>query len=298
LLRASFVPPEPIRDLRDLTRSRSIAVRDRTRQIQRLEKFLEGSGIKLSAVVSELSGVSSRAMLEALVSGERDPQVLAALARGQLKSKVPQLLEALTGMFREHHAFMVRIYLDQIDAHTRIIDALTARVEEAMAPFRLDRELLSTIPGVSTLVADVIIAETGADMSVFPTSAQLASWAGVCPGSNESAGKIKSSKILPGNKYIKAALGTAAMAAARSKDTYLAAKYRRITARRGKPKALVALEHSILTAVWNMLANGECYNDPGTDHFTRLDPAKTRNNAIRQLKNLGYDVTLIPPTAA
>jgi transposase len=298
LIRASFVPPEPIRELRDLTRARSIATRNRAREIQRLEKFLESSGIKLSSVVADLTGVSSRAMLEALISGERDPEVLAGLARGTLRSKVPQLVDALTGRFKGHHAFMTRLHLDQIDAQTRIIEALTGRIEEAMAPFRAARDFLATIPGVSLRGAEVIIAETGADMRVFETPARLASWAGVCPGSNESAGRIKSAHILPGNKYLKAALGTAAMSAARSKNPYLAAKYRRLTARRGPMKALVALEHSILNAVWHMLAEGECYADPGADHFSRIDPIKARNNAISKLNSLGFDVTITPAPAA
>jgi transposase len=298
LLRPSFVPPEPIRELRDLTRARSIATRDRTREIQRLEKFLEGSGIKLSSVVSNLTGVSSRAMLEALINGERDPEVLAGLAKGTLRSKIPELVNALTGRFKPHHAFMARLHLDQIDAQSRIIDTLTRRIEEAMEPFRTAREFLATIPGVSLKVADVIIAETGADMSRFETPGRLASWTGVCPGSNESAGRIKSAHILPGNKYLKAALGTAALSASRSKDTYLAAKFRRISARRGPMKAIVAIEHSILTAAWHLLADGECYADPGTDHFTRLDPIKAKNNAIKKLNSLGFDVTITPATAA
>ena len=298
LLRASFVPPEPIRELRDLTRARAIATRDRTREIQRLEKFLESSGIKLSSVVSNLLGVSSRAMLEALINGERNPEVLAGLAKGTLRSRIPELVEALTGRFKAHHAFMARLHLDQIDAQSRIIDALTGRIEEAMEPFRAAREFLATIPGVSLKVADVILAETGADMSRFETPGRLASWTGVCPGSNESAGRIKSAHIMPGNKYLKAALGTAALAASRSKDTYLAARYRRIAARRGPMKAIVALEHSILNAAWHLLADGECYADPGADHFTRLDPIKAKNNAIKKLNNLGFNVTITPATAA
>jgi transposase len=298
LLRASFVPPEPIRELRDLTRARSIATRDRTREIQRLEKFLEGSGIKLSSVVTDLTGVSSRAMLEALIKGERSPEVLAGLAKGTLKSKIPELIDALTGRFKEHHAFIARLHLDQIDAHSRIIDQLTTRLEKAMEPFRAAREFLATIPGVSLKIADVIIAETGADMSRFETPSRLASWTGVCPGSNESAGRIKSAHILPGNKYLKAVLGTAALSASRSKNTYLAAKYRRIAARRGPMKAIVAVAHSILNAVWHMLADGECYADPGADHFTRLDPIKAKNNAIKKLNSLGFNVTITPATAA
>jgi transposase len=298
LLRASFIPPEPIRDLRDLTRARSIATRDRTREIQRLEKFLEGSGIKLSSVVSDLTGVSSRAMLEALIQGERHPEVLAGLAKGTLRSRIPALVDALTGRFKEHHAFMARLHLDQIDAQTRVIDALTDRIEEALEPFRAARDFLATIPGVSLKVADVIIAETGADMTVFQTPGRLASWAGVCPGSNESAGRIKSAHILPGNKYLKAALGTAALSVSRSKNTYLAAKYQRIKFRRSPMIAIVALQHSILNAVWHLLADGECYNDPGADYFTRLDPVKARTNAINKLNSLGYNVTLSPATAA
>ncbi|MCX8456315.1 IS110 family transposase [Paenarthrobacter ureafaciens] len=298
LLRGSFVPPEPIRELRDLTRARAIAGRDRTREIQRLEKFLESSGIKLSSVVSDLVGISSREMLEALISGERDPEVLAAMARGTLRSRIPALVDALTGRFKPHHAFMARLYLDQIDAHTRTIEALTARIEEAMEPFREAREALATIPGVSLKVAEVIIAETGADMRVFETPARLASWVGVCPSANESAGHIKSAHILPGNKYLKAALGTSALSAIRTKDTYLAARYHRIAARRGPMRAVVAIEHSILTAAWHMLANGECYTDPGADHFTRINPSRAKNNAIKQLNNLGYNVTITPLTAA
>lgn len=298
LLRASFVPPEPIRELRDLTRARAIVTRDRAREILRLEKFLESSGIKLSSVVSDLTGVSSRDMLEALINGERNPDVLAGMARGTMRSKIPALVDALTGRFKPHHAFMARLHLDQIDAHTRTIEALTARIEEAMEPFRDAREALATIPGVSRRVAEVIIAETGADMTVFETPARLASWAGVCPSANESAGRIKSSHILPGNKYLKGALGIAALSAARSKNTYLAARYHRITARSGRNKALVAVEHSILTAAWHMLANGECYTDPGADHYARLNPSRAKNNAIKQLNSLGYDVTITPVTAA
>ena len=298
LLKGSFVPPEPIRELRDLTRARAIAGRDRTREIQRLEKFLESSGIKLSSEVSDLMGVSSREMLEALISGERDPEVLAGMARGTLRSKVPALVDALTGRFKPHHAFMARLHLDQIDAQTRTIEALTGRIEEAMEPFREARQALATIPGVSLKVAEVIIAETGADMRVFETPARLASWAGVCPSANESAGRIKSSHILPGNKYLKAALGTSALSATRTKNTYLAARYHRIAARRGPMRAVVAIEHSILTAAWYMLAHGECYTDPGEDHFTRINPSRAKNNAIKQLNNLGYKVTITQITAA
>ncbi len=279
--------------LRDLTRARTIATQDRTREIHRLEKFLESTGIKLSDYVSELMGVSSRAMLEALIKGERDPQVLASLAKGRLRLRIPELVDALTGRFEDHHAFICKMHLDRIDSITGWVKQLTARIEVAMEPFRTAREFLATIPGVSILVADVIIAETGADMSTFETPGRLASWAGVSPGSNESAGRVKSSKTRPGNRYLKGALGIAALSIARHpKGTYLAARYKRIIVRRGKMKAIVATEHSILTAAWHMLAEGECHHDPGSDFFTKKDPTRTKNNAIRRLHELGYDVTL------
>ncbi len=299
LLRASFVPPEPIRKLRDLTRARTIAVQDRTREGQRLEKFLESTGIKLSDSVSDLMGASSRDMLAALINGERDPQKLADLARGVMRKRIPELVEALTGRFGEHHGFICAMHLDRIDSLTGWVDKLTARIDEAMEPFRIAREFLATIPGVSTLVADVIIAETGADMSHFETPGRLASWAGVSPGSNESAGRIKSTKTRPGNRYLKGALGAAALSIARHpKDSYLGARYKRILVRRGKVKAIVANEHAILTAVWHMLAEGECYHDPGGDFFTKKDPTRTKNNAIRRLQALGYNVTLTTREAA
>lgn len=297
LLRASLVPPEPVRQLRDLTRARTLMTRDRTRVEQRLEKFLESSGIKLSAVVSELTGVSGRLMLRALADGERDPVVLADLAKGTMRNKIPQLEEALVGRFTEHHAFMVRQYLTQIDQQTAMIDQLTERIEEAIAPFRPAREVLVTIPGVSVLVADVIIAETGADMTAFETAAHLASWAGVCPGQNESAGRMKSSHTTHGNRYLKGALGVAALSSSRSKNTFLAARYRRLVTRRGKPRALVAIEHSILTAVWHMLRNGEAYEELGPEYYTQRDPQRTRNRAIRDLESLGYEVVITPVAA-
>jgi len=294
LVRASFVPPEPIRQLRDLTRARTTITRERAREIQRLEKLLEDAGIKLSSVASDISGVSGRAMLDALIVGERDPAALAELAKRRLRAKIPELTEALTGRFGSHHAFLARLHLDLIDGHSRAVEELTARIEVVIEPFRGVRDLLVTIPGVSTRVADVIVAETGADMNRFPTAAHLASWAGTCPGSNESAGRVKSTKTRPGNPYLKGALGVAAMSAARSNDTYLAAKYRRIASRRGPVKAIVAVEHAILIAAWNMITNGAFYNDPGGDFYTRLHPDRARNRAVDQLRKLGYTVTLGP----
>lgn len=299
LLRPCFVPPPPIRELRDLTRARTSAAYDRTREIQRLDKFLESTGIKLSDYVSDLMGVSARAMLRALIAGERDPKVLANLARGSMRPRIPELVEALTGRFEEHHAYICNMHLERIDSITRWVDGLTTRIDEAMGPFQAAREFLATIPGVSTLVADVIVAETGADMSTFETPGRLASWAGLCPGSNESAGRSKSTKTRPGNRYLKGALGIAALSIARHpNNSYLGARYKRLIVRRGKMKALVATEHSILTAVWHMLAEGECYHDPGSGFFTQKDPTRAKNNAIRRLHELGYDVTLNTREAA
>jgi len=294
LVRGSFVPPAPIRQLRDLTRARTAIVRERSREIQRLEKFLEDAGIKLSSVATEITGVSGRAMLDALVAGERSPDVLADLAKRRLRAKIPELSEALTGRFNAHHAFLVKVHLNLIDEHTRALDQITAQIEEEIIPFRAARDLMSTIPGISTKVADIIIAETGADMSRFPTAGHLASWAGTCPGSNESAGRVKSTHTRPGNPYLKGALGIAAMSAARSHNTYYSAKYRRLAARRGPIKAVVALEHAMLVAIWNMLQTGTTYSDPGDDFYTRRTPDKTKSRALNQLRNLGYTVTLEP----
>ncbi len=294
LVRASFVPPEPIRVLRDLTRARTVITQERTREIHRLEKLLEDAGIKLSSVATDITGVSGRLMLAALIDGRDDPAVIADLAKRRLRSKIAALTEALNGHFTTHHAFMARLFLDRIDAHTADIERLSARIDEAMEPFQAARELLCSIPGISRTIAEVFVAETGAEMSEFPTAGHLASWAGTAPGKNESAGRVKSTKTRPGNRYLKGALGTAALAASRSKGTYFSAKYKRIAARRGPMKALVAVEHAMLIAAWNMLRNGEFYRDPGADYFSRRIPAKTKARAIGQLESLGYRVTLQP----
>ena len=294
LVRGSFVPPEPIRQLRDLTRTRSAVVRERAREVQRLEKLLEDAGIKLSSVATDITGVSSRSMLDALVTGERDPEALAQLARRRLRAKIPELGEALTGRFNEHHAFLVKLHLGLIDQHTGAIEELSARIEEMMGPFRPARDLLVSIPGISLTVADVIIAEAGADMSRFPSAGHLASWAGTCPGSHESAGRVKSTHTRPGNAYLKSALGVAALSATRSKDTYFSAKYRRLAARRGPIKAVVAIEHAMLVAIWNMLSTGATYQDLGSDFYLRRAPDRTKTRALKQLRDLGYEVTLEP----
>jgi transposase len=300
LLRPSFVPAEPMRQLRDLTRTRANLTHERVREFSRLEKGLEDAGIKLSLVASTLTTQSSRRILDAMVAGMRDPAELVELVHPSMRKKSDELIAALTGRFNDHHAFMVELHLQHIDQLDAMIGRLDARIDTVIEPFAAARELLTTIPGISTIVADVIIAEIGVDMSVFPTPGQLASWAGVCPGQNESAGRVKNSKTRPGNRYLKAALGAAAMSLSRSKTSYLAVKYRRILARNPKRPlvAVVAIQHTLIVAIWNMLARGVAWDELGTDYYDRLDPKHTLNKAVKQLNRLGYHVALTPANAA
>lgn len=295
LVRPSFVPPPRIRRLRDLTRYRTTVVQERTREIQRLEKILEDAGIKLSSVASQTLSVSGRAMIEALIAGERDPMVLADLARARMRTKIPALRDALVGRFDDHHAFICRAMLDRIDAAETTIDTLSARIDTEIAPFHTLIERLDTIPGVGLRGAQVIIAETGADMTRFPTAGHLASWAGVCPGNHESAGKHYGGTTRKGDSWLRGALGEAAAGAARSKNTYLQARYRRLAARRGKKRALLAIGHSILIATWHMITNETGYHDLGATYFlTRTDPDHQARRLVGQLHQLGFQVTLNP----
>ena len=292
LVRGSFVPPEPIRQLRDLTRTRTSITRERSREIQRLEKLLEDAGIKLSSVATDIVGVSGRAMIEALIGGDDDAAGMADLAQRRMRIKIPLLTEALVGRFNEHHAFLARLHLDLIDQHTAAIDQLTERIEAMMEPFRGFHDLICTIPGISTRTADVVVAETGGDMSRFPSAKHLASWAGTTPGNNESAGKVKSSRTRPGNPYLQGALGASAMSIARHPGTFFYTRYRRIAARRGPQKANVAIQHTLLVAIWHMGVTGTVYDDPGADYYTRLRPERARQRAVQQLEAMGYHVTL------
>lgn len=297
LVRPSFVPPPPIRRLRDLTRYRTSVVHERTREIQRLEKVLEDAGIKLTTVASHTLSVSSRAMIDALIAGERDPSVLADFARSRMRAKIPALREALVGRFSEHHAFVCRTMLDRIDAAEATITSLTDRIEQEIAPFQAIVEQLDSIPGVSTRIAQVLVAETGVDMTRFPTAAHLASWAGMCPGNHESAGKHHSGTTRKGDSWLRGALGEAASAASRTNNTYLQTRYRRLAGRRGKKRALVAVGHSILIATWHMITNGVGYHDLGPAHFlTRGDPTRHTRRLVAQLHQLGFRVTLDPAT--
>lgn len=294
LLRASFIPPEEIRQLRDLTRLRANLIHERTREYARMEKTLEGSNIKLSSVTSTLSTVSARRILDALVSGERDPQILASLAHTSMIKKSAALTEALTGRFTDHHAFMVKMHLDRIDQIDQAMTVLETRIDEVMEPFSLARELLMTIPGISKNVANTLIAEAGADITAFPTAGHLASWAGVCPGQNESAGRVSSAHTRPGNHYLKAALGIAAMSISRSKTTYLAVKYRRIQSHAGAMRAVVAIENSLLVIAWNMLTKGVAYEELGVDHYDRTNPERARRRLLHRMESLGYQPILTP----
>ena len=292
LLRASFVPPKPIRTLRNLTRYRKAQIGERQREANRLHKILEDTGIKLDCVASDILGTSGRAMLDALVAGTTDPAVLAELAKGKLRATLPALREALEGRFDAEHGIVVGAILAHIDFLDEQIDRLSSAIEEQIRPFASAVELLCTIPGVQRRTAEVIIAEIGADMAVFPTAAHLASWAGLCPGNDESAGKRRSGRTRKGSRWLSIALTEAAQANTRSRDTYLNAQYRRLRARRGHKRAIGAVKHSIICACWHMLTTGEIYHDAGGDYFTRLDPLKQTRRLVAQLERLGHTVTL------
>jgi transposase len=296
LLRASFVPPKPIADLRLLTRYRRTQIQERQREAQRLHKALEETGIKLDCVATNILGKSGRAMLDALVAGTTDPEVLADLALGKLRKKIPALQEALQGRFEPLHALVVGAILSHLDFLDEQIATLSSAIEEQIRPFAQAVALLETIPGVAQRTAQVIIAEIGADMSVFPTAGHLASWSGQCPGNDKSAGKRRSGRTRQGPKHLNDALKDAATAAIRSKDTYLQALYRRKKAQVGHGRAVGAVKHSIICACWHMLSTGELYNDLGGDYYARRDPERTTRRLISQLERLGHTITLQPAT--
>jgi len=294
LLRGSFVPPPGIRELRDLVRYRKRLIQAHGAECQRVQKTLEDAGIKLDSVAADVLGVSGRAMLKALVVGERDPQVLAELAKGKLRKKLPQLRQALRGRFGEHHALLVGLALEHLEHLEAAIARLDARVDEVMAPFAVARDRLDTITGVGKRAAEAIIAEIGVDMSVFPTAGHLASWAGRCPGNNVTGGKRRSGRPTKGNHWLADVLTECAWAAARSRDTYLAAQYWRLARRIGKKKAAMAVGHSILVIAWHLLTEDCDYHDLGGDFFIRRDTDRARHRAVAQLQALGYHVTLQP----
>jgi transposase len=298
LLRGSFIPPEPIRDLRDLTRYRKTLTDERVREVNRLQKFLEAANIKLSSVATDVMGVSGRAMLEALVSGSTDPQVLSELAKGRLRKKLPELRKALQGRFRPHHRFMVAEILTHLDFLDEAIERISQEVSNRIVPFLLKVELMDLIPGIDQRVAEGVLSEMGVEMSCFPTDGHAASWAGLCPGNNESAGKRKSGKTRKGDRWLRRYLIQAAWAATRKKGSYLSALYHRLVVRRGKKKAIVAVAHRLLVIIYHMLKDQTSYRELGSDHFNRLNTAYIQRHHVKRLESLGFKVILEPLSEA
>ncbi|MEU6541553.1 IS110 family transposase [Streptomyces sp. NPDC047000] len=296
MVMGSFVPRREIRELRDLTRCRTEVITSRGREAQRLEKELEDTGMKLSSVISDITGATGRAIINALIQGERDPGTLADLAVRRARSKIPALVEALEGTFTEHHAFMCRHYLDELDHLTAVVEHLDARIAALLACLSRDQDVdrLDAIPGIGRAAARIIIAETGGDMAQFATAGHLASWIGVCPGMNESAGVNKSGRTWPDNSSLKRLLGVAAMAVSRSKDTYLSTYYRRIASRRGSLRALVVVMHKLAIAIWHVLHDKTDYHDLGADYFTRRDPERAMRRMTKEANRLGLTIRFEP----
>jgi transposase len=299
LLRGSFIPPAEIAAIREVTRYRKKLIGSRTSELQRLGKVCEDAGIKIDSVASSLTTLSARDMLEALIGGERDPRVLADLARGVMRKKIPDLSMALTGRFAAHHALLARTHLDHLDHLESMIARLDTQIEMMVRPFEAQMAALCTIPGIGDRLAQVIISEIGVDMGRFPTADHLASWAGLCPGNNESAGKHGNTRTRKGNREIRTALVEAAWAAART-NTYLGVRFRRLHRRFGKNnggKAAVAIAHNLLVIIWHVLHDGVEFYDLGPDYFTRPGTSATerrKNHLIHELRTLGYTVEVTP----
>lgn len=292
LLRASFVPPPPIRELRDLTRYRVQQVRDHAREVNRLCKVLEDAGVKLTTVASDVMGVSGRAMLAALVEGTTDPLVLADLARGKLRKKLPALQRALQGRFRPHHAFLIRQGLAKIDFLDEAIAQLTEELDRRLVPFAPMLAKLDTIPGVDRIGAISIVAETGGDMQRFATAGHLCSWGAMCPGQNESAGKRHSGKTRKGNRYLRSTLIQAGLGAMRTRGSALQAKYHRVKRHRGHKKAVVAVGHQILEIAYYVMRDGVTYHELGANYFAQRSKDRAVRRHVKQLEALGYQVTI------
>jgi transposase len=294
LIRSSFVPPTPVQELRDLTRTRKQLVREVAQHVQRIQKTLEDANLKLTGVISDVVGVSGRRLLEALIAGETDPEQLVEHTTGRLKAPRARLVEALRGRVRDHHRFLLRLHLSQVDALRAAVKEVEARLGDVLRPFRERAELLMTIPGIRETAAHVIVAEIGIDMSRFPTAAHLVSWAGLCPRSDESAGKRRSTRIRKGAPWLKTTLVQAAWAASRKRGSYLRAQFLRLKTRRGPMKAIVAVAASMLTAAYHMLRTGQPYRDLGDAYFDTRDRNRITRRLIRRLHDLGLDVEVQP----
>jgi transposase len=298
LLQPSFIPPAPIRELRDLMRYRKSLIGERSQEANRLQKVLETANIKLAMVASNVLGVSGRQMLTALLGGEQNAEVLAELARGRLREKLPLLRRALVGRVQPYHLVLIDRILAHIDFLEESMAALQQEIDRCLAPFAQAMALLMTIPGVNTQAAATLIAEIGTDMTRFPSAKHLASWAGVCPGNRESAGKRKSGRPREGNRWLKAVLGEVAWVVSRTQDNYLVAQYRRLARRKGRLKAIGAVMHSVLVIVYHVLREGQSYRELGADYFDRLDTARLERHHVNRLRALGYEVVLTPIAAA
>lgn len=296
LLKASYIPAVEQRDLRDLLRYRTALIQERSREVNRVQKVLEDANLKLASVASNVMGVSGREMLEQIIAGQDDPVQLAQLARGRLREKIAQLERALTGRIRDSHRLLLKLHLEHIDDLNAKISQLSGEIDRLLLPFDPEKaiERLDAIPGVNAQVAQVIVAELGLEMSRFPTAAHAASWVGLAPGRDESAGRNRSSRVRQGNKHLKAALVQAAHAAGQRKDHYLGAQYRRLAARRGKQRAAIAVAHSILVIVYHMLQRGTEYVELGGDYFDKRNQQQVEQRLVKRLEQLGYKVTLQP----
>jgi transposase len=297
LIRSSFVPERPVQELRDLMRTRKQLGRERTRHVQRIQKALEDANVKISSVISDITGKSGQAFLEAIIAGQTSAEELARLGDRRLKATPRQLVEALTGRITAHHRFMLKLHLDQVRSLDGAIAAVDVEVGRALEPFRHAIDLLDTIPGVDVIAADTIVSEIGFDMKRFPTAGHLLSWAGLCPRNDESAGKQRSTRIRKGDKWLKTTLVQAAWAAVNVKDSYLRALYYRLRARRGPKKAIIAVAASMLTAAYHMLRSDRAYVDLGTEHFDKIDRVRAKGRLVRRLENLGYTVKIEEATA-
>ena len=294
LLKASFVPPAPIRALRDLTRQRTRLAEEKAAAANRIQKVLEDANLKLASVATDVLGESGRDMLRALIAGETDSVALAELARGRLRAKIPQLQLALRGRVTEHRRFLLQPYLEHVDHLEGLMRRLSGRVEEVLAPQAGTVDRLKTIPGVSDRLAEVLVAELGTDMSPFPSADHLASWAGMCPGLDQSAGKRRSGRVPMGNRWLKQALVQAGWAASHTKGTYLSAQYHRLAQRRGRKRAVVALGHTLLVIVYHVLRRGGEYQELGAGYLDALASDRLTRQLVRRLEKLGHKVTLEP----